>query len=99
MLTLTNRAAEAVHALTLQADLPPETAGMRIVSHGAAQNSGPGELTLALTPGPQSGDEIVEQGTARVFVEAETVDALDHQELDATTGADGAVRFLIAPQP
>jgi iron-sulfur cluster assembly protein len=98
MLTLTDRAAEAVHALTLQADLPPASAGLRIVSRGATQNDGQGELTLALTPGPLTGDEIVEQGTARVFVEAETVEALDHQKLDATTGADGAVRFLIAPQ-
>ena len=101
MLTLTDRAAEAVHALTIQADLPPSTAGLRIVSHGMAgmaDSTGQGELTLALTTGPQSGDEIVEQGTARVFVEAETVEALDHQQLDATTGADGAVRFLIAPQ-
>ena len=99
MLTLTDRAAEAVHALTLQADLPPASAGLRIVSHGAAQNSAQRELTLALAPAPMTGDEVVEQGTARVFVEAETVEALDHQELDATTGADGAVRFLITPQP
>jgi Fe-S cluster assembly iron-binding protein IscA len=99
MLTLTDRAAEAVHALTRQTDLPPVTAGLRIVLHGAAPDSGQGELTLALTPGPVSGDEIVEQGEARVFVEAEAVQALDHQELDATRGADGGVKFLIAPQP
>jgi len=98
MLTLTDRAAEAVHVLTLQADLPPASAGLRIVSRSAARNSGQRELTLALTPAPMTGDEIVEQGTARVFVEAQTIETLDHQELDATTGADGAVRFLIAPQ-
>jgi Fe-S cluster assembly iron-binding protein IscA len=98
VLTLTDRAAEAVHSLTTQADLPADSAGLRIVSHGAAQNSGQGELSLALTQGPQAGDEIVEKGTARVFMEAETAHILDHQQLDATVGADGGVRFLIAPQ-
>jgi len=98
MLTLTDRAAEAVRSLTIQAELPPATAGLRIVSRGAAQYNGQGELTLALTPGPQAGDEVVQNGAARVFVEAEAVEALDHQELDATTGADGDVRFLITPQ-
>lgn len=98
MLTLTDRAAEAVHNLTTQSDLPDTSAGLRIVSHGAAQNSGQGQLSLSLTPAPHSGDSVVETGPARVFLEAEAAQALDDQQLDATVAADGGVRFLLAPQ-
>ena len=98
MLTLTDRAAEAVRTLTNQSDLPDDSAGLRIVSHGAAQNSGQGQLSLSLTQGPQSGDAVVETGPARVFLEAEAAQALTDQQLDATVAADGGVRFLLAPQ-
>lgn len=98
MLTLTDRAAEAVRTLTDQSDLPDDSAGLRIVSHGAAQNSGQGQLSLSLTQGPQSGDAVVETGPARVFLEAEAAQALIDQQLDATVAADGGVRFLLAPQ-
>jgi len=99
VLTLTERAAEAVHSLTSQSDLPDDSAGLRIVSHQPSQNSGPGQLSLSLTQGPHVGDKVVETGVARVFLEAEAAQALDDQELDATDGADGGVQFLLAPQP
>jgi iron-sulfur cluster assembly protein len=98
MLTLTDRAAEAVHTLTTQSDLPDQSAGLRIVSHGAAQNSGQGQLSLSLTQGPHAGDAVVETGTARVFLESEAAQALTDQQLDATVASDGGVRFLLAPQ-
>ena len=98
MLTLTDRAAEAVHTLTAQSDLPDGSAGLRIVSHGAAQNTGQGELALSLTQGPHAGDAVVETGPARVFLESEAAQALTDQELDATVADDGGVRFLLVPQ-
>ncbi|MEY9928469.1 iron-sulfur cluster assembly protein [Catenulispora sp. GP43] len=98
LLTLTDRAAEAVRNLTTQSDLPDESAGLRIVSHGAAQNSGQGQLSLSLSQGPHSGDAVVETGPARVFLEAEAAQALNDQQLDATVADDGGVRFLLAPQ-
>lgn len=98
MLTLTDRAVAAISTLTKQSDLPDESAGLRIVAHGAAPDSGQGELSLSLTQAPHGGDEVVETGAARVFLETEAATALDDQQLDATVGADGGVKFLIAPQ-
>ena len=102
MLTLTDRAAEAVHTLTAQSDLPADSAGLRIVSHHASQDGGPGQLSLSLTQGPHVGDQVcdkaVESGVARVYMEAEAAQVLDDQELDVTVGADGGVQFLLAPQ-
>lgn len=98
MLTLTDRAAAAIATLTQQSDLPDESAGLRIVAHGATQDSGRGELSLSLSQSPQGGDEVVESGPARVFLETEAAQALDDQQLDATVDADGGVKFLIAPQ-
>jgi len=98
VLTLTDRAAAAIATLTQQSDLPDESAGLRIVAHGAAQDSGRGELSLSLSQSPHGGDEVVESGTARVFLETEAAQALDDQQLDATVDADGGVKFLIAPQ-
>jgi iron-sulfur cluster assembly protein len=98
VLTLTDRAAAAIATLTHQSDLPDQSAGLRIVAHGAAQDSGQGELSLSLSQSPQGGDEVVESGPARVFLETEAAQALDDQQLDATVDADGGVKFLIAPQ-
>lgn len=99
MLTLTDRAAEAISTLTRQSDLPDDSAGLRIVAHTAAQDHGRGELSLSLAQAPQGDDAVVESGDARVFLETEAAQALDQQQLDATVGADGGVKFLIAPQP
>jgi Fe-S cluster assembly iron-binding protein IscA len=99
MLTLTDRAVAAISALTQQSDLPDESAGLRIVAHGTTQDQGRGELSLSLSQAPQGGDAVVEEGPARVFLESEAAIALDGQQLDATVGADGGVKFLIAPQP
>ena len=99
MLTLTDRAVAAISTLTQQSDLPTDSAGLRIVAHGVAQDQGRGELALSLSQTPHNGDEVVESGPARVFLESEAAQALDDQQLDATVGSDGGVKFLIAPQP
>lgn len=99
MLTLTDRAVAAISTLTQQSDLSTDSAGLRIVAHGAAQDHGRGELALSLSQTPHNGDEVVESGPARVFLESEAAQALDDQQLDATVGADGGVKFVIAPQP
>lgn len=98
MLTLTDRAVAAISTLTKQSDLPDDSAGLRIVAHGTDQDAGRGELSLSLSQAPHGGDEVVETGEARVFLETEAATALDDQQLDATVGADGGVKFLIAPQ-
>ncbi len=64
MLTLTETAVSAIRDLTSQPDLPEET-GLRIMAQGEEAPS----FQLALAEGPAAGDQVVEEGGARVFVE------------------------------
>ena len=90
MLTITDNARTAVEDLTSQAHLP-HGGGLRI----AADESGALELRLVTTPEPD--DAVVENGEARVFVEANTAATLDDLALDTDpAGADTA--FVLVPQ-
>ncbi|MGY4645374.1 adhesin [Cellulomonas sp. URHB0016] len=91
MLTLTENARSTVRDLTTQAGLPEETGGLRI----AEQEAGGFELALVARPAP--GDDLVTDGTARVYVDQAASAALTDQELDVDTAAPGA-SFTLAPQ-
>jgi iron-sulfur cluster assembly protein len=93
MLTLTDNAASAIRSLTAQPDLPQQ-AGLRIMKQG---EEGP-LFQLALTEGPAAGDQVVETGGARVFVESEAIAELDDKALDAQVNEQGDLAFRIAEQ-
>jgi iron-sulfur cluster assembly protein len=93
MLTLTDSAVSAIRTLTTQPDLPGET-GLRIM----AQGEGAPSFQLALAEGPVAGDQVVEEGGARVFLEAAVAEVLDDKALDAQVNEQGDLAFRIADQ-
>jgi iron-sulfur cluster assembly protein len=94
MLTLTDDAVSAIRSLTSQPDLPVDT-GLRIMKQGAG---GPA-FQLALTEGPAAGDQVVEEGGARVFVEPAAAAVLEDKALDAQVNEQGDLAFHISDQP
>jgi iron-sulfur cluster assembly protein len=93
MLTLTDSAVSAIRGLTSQPELPAET-GLRIMTPGEGSPS----LQLALAEGPMAGDQVVEEGGARVFVEAAAAAVLDDKALDAQVNEQGDVAFSVSDQ-
>ncbi|HEX3689079.1 MAG TPA: iron-sulfur cluster biosynthesis family protein [Solirubrobacteraceae bacterium] len=89
MLTLSPSAIEAVDSLLQRPDLPDD-AGLRISSTAESQ------LTIGVAPEPGPGDQVIEQGGARVFVEPEVAPMLDNLELDAHT-QDDQIAFGLTP--
>ena len=89
MLTLSPSAVEAVDSLLASPEVPEE-AGLRIGSAGELQ------FTLEIVTAPAPDDQVIEQGGARVFVDAEAASMLDHAELDARQDGD-QVAFGITP--
>jgi len=93
LLTLTEGAVQVIRTVTSQPQLPEDT-GIRIVSQDTA-----GSLSLSVTEGPEEGDQVVEAGGARVFLESGAATALDDKTLDAEIDDKGDVSFLIGQQP
>jgi iron-sulfur cluster assembly protein len=93
MLTITDSAASAIRSLTSQPDLPVDT-GLRIMKPGA----GAPAFELALTEGPVAGDQVVEEGGARVFVEPAAAAVLEDKALDAQVNEQGDLAFHISDQ-
>ena len=93
MLTLTDSAVSAIRNLTSQPDLPDET-GLRIMRQGEGAPS----FQLALAEGPAAGDQVVETGGARVFVEEGAAAALDDKALHAQVDEQGGLAFRISDQ-
>jgi iron-sulfur cluster assembly protein len=93
MLTLTDGAVSAIRSLTSQPELPAQT-GLRIV----AQDAGEASFQLALAEGPVAGDQVVEEGGARVFVEPAAAAVLDDKALDAQVNDQGSVAFSVSDQ-
>jgi len=90
MLTLTDSAVAAIRSLTSQPELPAET-GLRIMAPDEEAPS----FQLALAEAPVAGDQVVEEGGARVFVEAAAAAALQDKELDAQVNEQGDVAFSV----
>jgi iron-sulfur cluster assembly protein len=91
MLTITDSAVSAIRGLTSQPDLPVET-GIRIMKQGEGAPS----FQLALTEGPVAGDQVVEEGGARVFLEAAAAAVLEDKALDAQVNEQGDIAFRIS---
>ena len=93
MLVLTPTASTVIENLVARA-ADPQSAGLRIDS-GNPQST---EFAVAVTPAPEPGDQVVESGGARVFLETNASLALDSKVLDAQVSEQGAVTFAIADQ-
>lgn len=89
MLTLSPSAVEAVDSLLHRPEVPDD-AGLRIRPAGESQ------LTIELVPEPAPGDQVIEDGGARVFVDAGAAPMLDHAELDARAEGDQVAFGLTA---
>ena len=89
MLTLSQSAVEAVDALLHMPEMPDD-AGLRIRPAGDSQ------LTVEIAPEPAPGDQVIEEGGARVFVDSEAAPVLDNATLDAQMDGD-QVAFGLTP--
>jgi Fe-S cluster assembly iron-binding protein IscA len=94
MLNVTETASSVIENLVSR-EAAPDTAGLRIDSGGPEST----EFAVAVAPEPQPGDQVVEAGAARVFLETNASAALDAKVLDAQVSEEGAVRFAIGDQP
>ena len=92
MLTLTDNARHAVQDIAVRAGLPEE-GGLRIAESEAKE----GGFELSLVPAPVEGDEVIDTGGVRVFVEPATSMVLADRKLDAAPSPEGT-GFLLAPQ-
>jgi len=64
----------------------------------AQGDGGASSFQLALVDGPAAGDQVVEEGGARVFVEAAAAEILDDKALDAQVNEQGDLAFRISEQ-
>jgi iron-sulfur cluster assembly protein len=94
MLTVTENAASAIRAIVQGPELP-DTAGLRIFTMDSPSD----QLALSTAVNPESGDQIVENAGARVFLEPAAAAKLGDQVLDAEVGDDGKVEFSCHPFP
>jgi Fe-S cluster assembly iron-binding protein IscA len=94
VLTLTENATLVIKSIT-GADGAPEGAGVRISQDNPADPS----LAVTTTESPLPGDQVVEEGGARVFLEPNAAGTLDDKILDASVDDKGGVEFLLVPQP
>jgi iron-sulfur cluster assembly protein len=93
MLTLTPAAAEALREIRETNELD-EKAGLRVT---ARLDGDEVAIELDLVDGPEEGDEVVEQGGARVFLDPESSGLLTDVELDVEEH-DDHVHFQFAPR-
>jgi iron-sulfur cluster assembly protein len=89
MLTLSPAAVEVVDSL-LHSPEVPDDAGLRIGAAGQSQ------LTIEIAPEPAPGDQVIEEGGARVFVDSTAASMLDNAQLDARREGD-QVAFGLTP--
>ncbi|HVL83270.1 MAG TPA: adhesin [Pseudonocardia sp.] len=96
MLAITETAADAIRALTADAQLP-DGAGLRIAAPDPEQG-----LELSLAEEPATDDVVLNGEGLAVFLEPLAAQALDDKVLDVqpVAGSDGEqeLRFAIAPQ-
>jgi len=72
--------------------------GVRLSLRIASTQDGQQAFTVSTAGSPEVGDQVVEDGGARVFVETEAASALGETILDATVDPDGNVQFLLTAQ-
>ena len=95
MLTLTDRAAETIRALTSRPGLPEDT-GLRM-SLPDGPNGQPGMVALSLES-PHPDDAVIEDEGARVFVGTDAVKVVEDSQLDAQFDQDGRAAFTLSEQ-
>jgi iron-sulfur cluster assembly protein len=98
MLVLTTSAADAIVRI-LSPSAVPATAGVRITAssdNGPVQLA-PSHLRVALVDAPDETDEVIEDSTARVFVQQDVASYLTDKTLDAQISGN-EVRFSVASQ-
>lgn len=96
VLTLTPEAVRAVVDVVVAQDAAP-TAGLRI-SPGPPSAFDEQTWDYAVQREPFDGDVVVEDGPARVFLDPDAAERLEHAVLDAHVDEDTLdVRFLIRP--
>ncbi len=74
-----------------------EGAGVRISARPQRQNGKGPALSVDLVPAPEAGDQVVEAGSARLFVEPTAAPALDEKVLDVQVDA-GEIRLALLEQ-
>jgi iron-sulfur cluster assembly protein len=92
VLTITDNASMVVSDIVSRA-VTTDTGGLRIVEAPGDQ------FAVSVAEAPAAAEVVAEQAGARVFMDEPVAAALDDKVLDAQVDDDGAVRFLIAPQP
>lgn len=90
MLMLTENATKVIGALVDNPGMP-EGAGLRI----AAAEEG---LSVSAVDAPEENDQVLQEQSARVFLESAAAATLDDQILDAEVDDAGRVQFLLTPQ-
>jgi iron-sulfur cluster assembly protein len=80
VLTLTDNAREAIHALT---DEGPPSCGVRIATAASSTNGASPAVSLAIAPAPEADDEVLDDDGARVFLQPAAAQMLGEQTLDA----------------
>ena len=81
MLTLTDNAQVAIRTLISPADEPTD-AGVRIASAHGGDGAAP-QLALQVVAEPVPGDQILDEGGARVVLDTTAAEMLEHETLDA----------------
>ena len=94
MLALTENATNVIPSLGSRRELP-EGAGLPIAS---TASDGPERLAVWTATAPEAGDEVADNGGARVFLERGAAAVLDDKVLDARVDDQGAVEFLLIEQ-
>jgi iron-sulfur cluster assembly protein len=92
MLTLTENAVAVIRDITGQREVPTG-AGLRIAPDVS------GSLNLSVSPEPQPGDEVVDEGGARLFLDQEAAPMLADKALDVSVDGQGGVQFMLGQQP
>jgi iron-sulfur cluster assembly protein len=95
VLTLTDRAAETIRALTSRPGLPDDT-GLRMTLPDGP-NGEPGMVALSLE-GPHPDDAVIEDEGARVFIGADAARIVEDSQLDAQFDPDGRAAFTLSEQ-
>jgi Fe-S cluster assembly iron-binding protein IscA len=85
MLGISDTAAEAIKGFLEDA---PAGSGLRIDAAGPPDENDETELEMSIADEPVEGDQVIEQGGARVFVSETLSDALSELTLDAEAHGD-----------
>ena len=85
MLTLTGPAVEAIRSLTSKPGIPANS-GLRIMHQDAV-----GGFELSIEPEPGAGDQVIETGGVRVFLQHEAAAMLGGRCLSAEVNDDDVI--------